>query len=390
MNVLQTLEPIVREIVAPAAADTDRHARYPRAALEALGRAGLLGLISARAVGGLGLGLPEAVQVVERIARDCPCTAMVLTMHYCGVALIEPLGPEDVRRAIAAGRHVTTLAVSEAASRSHIWAPAGTASGGEPHDGAATVRLNALKSMITSAGEADSYVWISRAVEGEGNTLWLVERDLPGLRIPSRFDGMGLRGNASSPIEAVDVEVPRACMLGADGNGEPLKAEYLMPYFATLIATTSVGLMQGALQRAVEHVASTRFSDTGSTLGDLPTIRAYLARAWLQAEQARLLRDAAVQGAVNGDADTRLRVLQAKAAAAEAALSVTDIAMRVCGGAAFRKEKGIERLFRDARAASVMAPTTDVIYDLLGKALGEGAPVAPGMTPAAAREPAEA
>lgn len=48
MNVLQTLEPIVREIVAPAAADTDRHARYPRAALEALGRAGLLGLIRDR------------------------------------------------------------------------------------------------------------------------------------------------------------------------------------------------------------------------------------------------------------------------------------------------------------------------------------------------------
>jgi alkylation response protein AidB-like acyl-CoA dehydrogenase len=115
-------------------------------------------------------------------------------------------------------------------------------------------------------------------------------------------------------------------------------------------------------------------------LGDLPTIRAYLARAWLQAEQARLLRDATVASVVAADADKRVRLLQVKAAAAEAALSVTEIAMRVCGGAAFRKEAGIERLFRDARAANVMAPTTDVLYDLLGKALGEGAPIAPDVT----------
>ena len=64
-----------------------------------------------------------------------------------------------------------------------------------------------------------------------------------------------------------------------------------------------------------------------------------------------------------------LRVLEIKAAAAEAALEVTDTAMRVCGGAAFRRELAIERLFRDARAASVMAPTSDVLFDFIGKAV---------------------
>ena len=62
-----------------------------------------------------------------------------------------------------------------------------------------------------------------------------------------------------------------------------------------------------------------------------------------------------------------LRVLEAKAVAAEAALEVTDVAMRVCGGAAFRKDLGIERNFRDARAAAVMAPTSDVLFDFIGK-----------------------
>lgn len=369
---LDALEPIVRDLIAPAAATTDAEARYPRAALDALSQAGLLGLISHRDVGGQGAGLPEAVQVIERIAQDCPCTAMVLTMHYAGTVLIEPLGGtpaiDAVRHAIAAGRHITTLAVSEAGSRSHIWAPTGTATQGD--DG---IRLNATKSMITSAGEADSYVWMSRAMQGEGNSLWLVDSRLPGLSVPGRFDGMGLRGNASSPIVAQDVRVGRDCLLGDDGQGEPLKARYLMPYFPTLIATASIGLMQGALRRAVAHVAGTHFAENGSSLGDLPTIRAYLARAQLRLEQARLLRDDAVAAVGAARADTRLRLLQCKAAAAEAALEVIDIAMRVCGGAAFRKDVGIERLFRDARAASVMAPTTDVIYDMLGQSLCDAA-----------------
>ncbi|MEJ5149062.1 acyl-CoA dehydrogenase family protein [Comamonas sp. MYb396] len=369
MDILSSLELIVRDLIAPAAAHTDSQAVYPRQALQALGSQGLLGLISAAEVGGMGAGLPEAVQVVERIAQDCPCTAMVLTMHYCGVALIEPFAAEDTRRAIAQGRHITTLAVSETGSRSHIWAPTGTAAA----QGQDVVLLNAQKSMITSAGEADSYVWISRASTGEGNTLWLVDSRLPGLQIPSRFDGMGLRGNASSPIIAQDVAVPLACRLGEDGQGEDVKARYLMPYFPTLIATTSVGLMQGVLRRALQHVAHTRFAENGSGLADLPTIRAYLAKAQLKADQARLLRDDAVQAVLAGRPDAKTRLLQCKAAAAEAALEVSDTAMRVCGGAAFRKDLGIERLFRDARAASVMAPTTDVIYDLLGKALCEAA-----------------
>ena len=49
-------------------------------------------------------------------------------------------------------------------------------------------------------------------------------------------------------------------------------------------------------------------------------------------------------------------------------MAVTDLAMKVCGGAAFRKELGIERRFRDARAARVMAPTTDALLDFIGRA----------------------
>jgi alkylation response protein AidB-like acyl-CoA dehydrogenase len=84
---------------------------------------------------------------------------------------------------------------------------------------------------------------------------------------------------------------------------------------------------------------------------------------------ARTLRDDTVTALAANRPDAMLRVMQVKAAAAEAALEVTDLAMRVCGGTAFRKDVGVERYFRDARAAAVMAPTSDVLFDFIGKAV---------------------
>ena len=62
-------------------------------------------------------------------------------------------------------------------------------------------------------------------------------------------------------------------------------------------------------------------------------------------------------------------MLQSKAVAGETALEVLDLAMRVGGGAAFRKDIGIERHFRDARVSAVMAPTVDALQDFIGRAL---------------------
>jgi alkylation response protein AidB-like acyl-CoA dehydrogenase len=67
--------------------------------------------------------------------------------------------------------------------------------------------------------------------------------------------------------------------------------------------------------------------------------------------------------------DTMLAVLESKAAATEALLDVTDRAMRACGGTAFSGRLSVERNFRDARAGSVMAPTTEVLHDFVGKAV---------------------
>jgi alkylation response protein AidB-like acyl-CoA dehydrogenase len=365
MNPLDVLAGIETETLQPLATRTDSEGRFPRETIQALGKAGLLGLVSAASVGGQGLGLKEATQVVSRIAQTCPSTAMVVCMHYCATAVLEQSGPEATRRAIAEGKHLSTLAFSEADSRSHFWAPTGTARA----DGANVV-LDARKSWVTSAFEADSYVWSSKPLAAEGaSTLWLVDARSDGLSQPGRFDGLGLRGNASTPITAKDVRIGANARVGEDGKGFDTMMGVVLPWFSVLSAACSVGLMEGALSRAIGHVGQTKHVHLDSSLADLPTIRAYLARARIKTDMVQTLLDDTVAAIGAGRADTMLRVLEVKAAAAETALEVTDIAMRVCGGAAFRKEAGIERLFRDARASSVMAPTSDVLYDFIGKAI---------------------
>jgi alkylation response protein AidB-like acyl-CoA dehydrogenase len=362
---VELVETIASEVVAAQAAETDSAARFPRDAVDALGKAGLLGLISAAEVGGMGHGPRAAASVIERLARECGSTAMVVCMHYCGTAVIEKYGDLETRRAIAAGQHLSTLAFSEAGSRSQFWAPVSTAT-----RGARGVTLQARKSWATSANQATAYVWSSKPVAAEGaSTIWLVPRSSAGLRSGPSFDGLGLRGNDSTPVTAEDVVVPETAMLGADGAGLAVMLEVVLPLFNLLSTACAVGMMEAATTRACNHVASTRFEHSGSTLAELPTIRAFLARMRIATDTTRCLAQDTVDALERGRADTMVRVLECKAAAGENATAVTELAMRVCGGAAFRKEVGVERIFRDARAASVMAPTTDQLYDFLGKAI---------------------
>jgi alkylation response protein AidB-like acyl-CoA dehydrogenase len=334
-------EPLLESIAVNAAqraASVDRGA-FPIETLHELGDAGLLGLISAVEVGGKGLGLPAAAAVVERLARECGSTAMVVCMHFCAAAVIEAFGPAEIRRAIASGKHLTTLALSEAGSRSQFWVPLSTAT----PDGS-LVKLNARKSFATT-----------------GTTT--------GVRVPpAGFDGLGLRGNDSSPIIAEDARIPATARLGEDGGGFAIMMGTVLPWFNVLAAAVSVGLMEAATQRTCSHATGSQFVHAGSTIADLPTIRAYIARMRIKTDQAQTLLADTLAAITAGRANATLRVLESKAAAGEAAAEVTDIAMRVCGGAAFRKEVGVERIFRDARAATVMGPTTDVLFDFIGKA----------------------
>jgi isovaleryl-CoA dehydrogenase len=365
MITMDELDTVVRTSVAPHAAEVDAEGAYPKAALEALREAGVLGATVPEQFGGAGLGLAGAAEVVRRLAGACGSTAMIVTMHYAATAVLAADGRAEVLAEIAAGRHLTTLAFSEAGSRSHFWAPLGTATA----DGD-RVALTARKSWVTAAAEVDSYVWSSRPVEAEGPmSLWLVPARTPGVEVAGGFDGLGLRGNGSRPVAADAALVPREALIGADGAGLELALASALPWFLLGSAAAGVGTARAVTTEAIAHLTATSLEHLGEALADQPAHRHRIARMHIQADSAAAFLEGTLRALDAGRPEAQLLVLETKALVDQTALEVTDLAMAACGGAAFRKELGIERRFRDARAARIMAPTTDALHDFVGRAV---------------------
>ena len=365
---------IARTVLAPSAADRDKQGRFSTEAVEELGRAGLLGLMLPVDVGGSLLGPRAFAGVVAALAEVDASVAMVFLMHTLASVTIaaapRTAALEEVLRAMAGGRHLSTLAFSETGSRSHFWAPISRA---ESLDGGGA-RLSARKSFVTSAGHAQSYVTSALSHTGSGltdSTLYLVLAGSEGVTVAGAWDGLGLRANASSPMVLERCVVPADRRLTAEGGGFQTMLDVVLPLFNVGQAAVSLGLCRAAVAATIAHLKSARFEHLGSTsLGEaLPTLRAQLATMQIETDGLLARLDDAIGHLEQPGELTMLRVLEVKAAAGETAIAVTSLAMRACGGAAFSRHTGIERFFRDAHAGAVMAPTNDVLREFIGRAL---------------------
>lgn len=274
---------IIESTIAPNAAEVDANGAFPRAALDALSAAGLLGLLSSRDVGGAGGSVADAAEVIEKIASACGSTAMVVLMHYPGTAVLEAHGTA-------------------------------------------------------------------------------------GLGVAGRFDGLELRGHASTPITAEGAVVPGSARLGGDRAGLDIALGTAPPTFLVLSAAFSRRLMEAIVAEAAPHLGATRLEQLDQTLAEQPLPRAAYARPRIRTDQVRPFRADTLAALGAARPDATLRVPRVKAAASEAASEVADGVLRVCGGAALGRELGVERRLRDSLAARVKAPTTDALHDFVGRA----------------------
>ena len=231
---------------------------------------------------------------------------------------------------------------------------------------------SASKSFVTAAGHADSYVSTAQK-PGAGSplesTVYLTSANRDGVRVTSAFNGLGLRGNDSAPVSFEKVAVARGDLISALGEGPKVVLEVVLPWFAIGSAAMANGLCRAAVRGTTEHLTTTTFEHEGTKLRDLPNLRARLAEMSVRTEQSRSLLGHTLDQIENPSEVTPLFVLQTRLAALQAAVDVTDLAMKACGGAAFSRHLPLERLFRDARAGWVMAPTVDHLNDFIGKAL---------------------
>src|ERR1700694_4018830 len=318
---------IADRVLAPAASQNDKEGRFSTEAVDALGRVGLLGLTLPAEFGGAGLGPRTFAAVIATLAEADASVAMVYLMHILGAATISAARPSaaqavtPILREIGAGRHLSTLAFSEAGSRSHFWAPVSRA-----HRNGDGVRISAKKSWVTSAGYAQSYVVSALAPEGSGptdSTLYLLAAETRGLSVAGPWDGLGLRANASAPIALDDCQVPSHFQLTDDGAGFPAMLNVAVPVFNLGTAAVALGLCRAAVAGTASHLKSARFEHLGQSLGEsLPTLRAQLAVMQIDSNGLSARIDDLIEHLEKPRETTTLRVLETKAAAGEVAISV--------------------------------------------------------------------
>jgi alkylation response protein AidB-like acyl-CoA dehydrogenase len=297
---------------------------------------------------------------------------MVYVMHVVASQAIAASatleGRDGVLREIAAGKHLTTLALSESGSRSQFWAPVSELAARE--NGYVT---SAHKTWVTSAHHADSYVSSARRPAAGApieSVLYLLRPRTSGdVHVEGVFNGLGLRGNESAPVHIDGYLVTEGALMTPMGEGAKMTLDVILPWFCVGTAAMANGLCRTAVDVTARHLQVATFKHLGSKLRELPTLRARLAEMSVRTEQARALLAMALAEIEDPTPSTALAVLQARLASLEAAVAVTDRAMEAGGGAAFSKHLIVERLFRDARAGWVMAPTVDHLKDFVGRAL---------------------
>ena len=370
-QVLATTETVVQESVMLHADRVDQEGRWPAESLAALRAAGLTRLTVPQRAGGLGMGLLATAVVTESIAQACPSTAMCFGMHCVATAVIAakatPEQDERYLRPIARGEHLSSLALSEAGTGANFYLPETSLSRAPTG-----FRLNGVKQFVTSGGEADSYVVSCVASDdtGAGEFSCLVlDRGTPGMHWGPPWQGVGMRGNSSRTLTLTDATADAAALLGAEGDQIWYVFEVVAPFFLVAMASTYVGIGRAAVGTAVQHLKSRRFSHSGETAASLDTVQHRLGSVWAEVERAGLMLRRAAELGDAGSPDALPSILACKADAADAAVSATNEAMTLCGGAAYRENSRLARLLRDARASHVMSPTTDMLRLWTGRQL---------------------
>lgn len=368
---LKNAASLVASEIAPLASEVDRTASWPAGSMQALARAGLMGLQVPEHLGGHGQGLLALALLTETLGKACPSTSMCYGMHCVGTAVIAakatPYQAEAYLRKIARGEHITSLSLSESGTGTSLYlAETSIISVGDHF------LINGTKQFVTNGAHADSYVISALSPDssevGDLSCL-IVDRDTPGIEWLEPWQGFGMRGNSSRGMRLSNGRVPVGNLLGETGDQIWYVFEVIAPYFLMAMAGSYLGIAQSALDAVSEHLRTRRYTHTGESLRHIDELQVKYADMWMAVEKTRQLLYAAGERGDRGDPEALPFILSCKADAAETAVNVTNEAMTMCGGIAYRENSRVSQMLRDARAGHIMAPTTDMLRAWAGRAL---------------------
>lgn len=368
-SLIETAKDLAKNVLAVNASAIDQERRFPAENFEELKKAGLMGLFVPSEFGGHEANFETFTTIMEVLGEACASTAMCYLMHNCGTAVLARYAEGEQRerllKPIAKGEKIATLAFSETANGAHFYQPAIQAVRyGDSY------LLNGKKNFVTNGNQADYYLVVAKSSNGkEGLNIFIVEKNTENLSFSGEWEGIGMSGNSSILMELNDSPVPESNLLGKEGDGLGVIFDFVAPVFIAGISAVNVGIARAALNCAIEHSKKRTHKNTDAAISSYQAIQMYLADMFTAVDSASVYVNKTASLLDNADPNALLSVLATKTLACETVKNVTGTAMQVCGGIGFTKSLPVERHFRDGRAGSVMAPTTEVLKTWIGKCL---------------------
>ena len=224
--------------------------------------------------------------------------------------------------------------------------------------------VNGRKFFVSLAGSAPYFATPAIRVGDEPwieRTLYLqIPKDAPGVSFPGEWDPMGMRGTVSRDMVLQDVFVPDdGEVLPPGGFGAMYNA---FPQLSPLsFDATFLGLMQAAYDGALAYLTGQMAGSPGLHT-EAPVKGHAVAEMLFTLEAARALYYRAISEArVGAPAEAVQRARAAHVTVQRSVITVTQEAIRVCGGRGLLKRYPLERYARDARAGALMRPWTQEI-----------------------------
>ena len=367
------VQKIAREVVAPTVDFDFENVTWPEEGIRALQKEGFGGLVVPTLYGGLGSGVLTLAKVCEILGQECASTAICFGMHCVGSSVIAANPTEaqqiDLLKPICDGNHITTLSLSEAGTGSSFYLPEATMK----ELSSEVFCINGSKTFVTNGKHADSYV-VSVVSSNDQEELGLfscavVAGSSDGIKWGPEWAGMGMRGNSSRTMELHNVQVSKNNLLGKQGDQIWYIFNVVMPYFLMAMAGTYIGVASTAIEEAKNHLSRRYHAHTGASLAQNSILQHRLGTLWASLEASRQLTYHAAASFDSGEPEALIALMSAKVQVADMVVNIVNECMTLCGGIGYRKDSKLHLLLRDARAAPLMAPTTDIMRVWLGRAL---------------------
>ena len=366
---------IATDIAVKEAVVADQDGVWVSETMNALKQSTLTALTAPINCGGHGHGMYALARVCEELGKGYSSAGLCFGMHCVGTAVIAAKPTEwqkqNYLQPIASGQHITTLSLSEKGTGAHFYIPQTSLLPITETD----LLVNGMKTFVTNGSHADSYVLstvgASSDAEPDQFSCIVVDKNTEGMHWGKEWDGLGMRGNSSRSLKLNNVRISDEQVLGEKGDQLWYIFNVVAPYFLTAMAGTYLGIAERALSEARSTLSKRMYAHNGSSLAQVSILQHRLGTLWAKVERTRqLIYNAALAGD-KGEESSVLSILAAKAEVASCAVDTVNEAMTLSGGLGYESNGLLGMLLRDARAAHVMAPTTDILYTWIGRSLLE-------------------